>query len=56
MDINSTNATTGQAPSGSKGSAVKARRRRKVRKAFAGALALLFALTGAGFLLSLIHI
>ncbi|MGJ4094847.1 cytochrome bc1 complex diheme cytochrome c subunit [Corynebacterium macclintockiae] len=50
MDINSTNATTGQAPSGSKGSAAKARRRRKVRKAFAGALALLFALTGAGFL------
>lgn len=50
MDINSTNATTEQASSGSKGSAAKARRRRKVRKAFAGALALLFALTGAGFL------
>ena len=50
MDINSTNATTEQVSSGSKGSAAKARRRRKVRKAFAGALALLFALTGAGFL------
>ena len=50
MDINPTNATTEQASSGSKGSAAKARRRRKVRKAFAGALALLFALTGAGFL------
>ncbi|WP_297666484.1 cytochrome c [uncultured Corynebacterium sp.] len=50
MDINSTNATTEQGSSGSKGSAAKARRRRKVRKAFAGALALLFALTGAGFL------
>lgn len=50
MDINSTNATTEQVSSGSKGSAAKARRRRKVRKAFAGALTLLFALTGAGFL------
>ena len=50
MDINSTNATTEQSSVGSKGSAAKARRRRKVRKAFAGALALLFALTGAGFL------
>lgn len=50
MDINSTNATTERVSSGSKGSAAKARRRRKVRKAFAGALALLFALTGAGFL------
>lgn len=49
MDTPSTNAVAGKATSG-KGSASKARRRRKVRKAFAGALAMVFALTGAGFI------
>ncbi|HIW96635.1 MAG TPA: cytochrome c [Candidatus Corynebacterium gallistercoris] len=50
MDTNSTNADASQVTSGGKVSAAKARRRRKVRKAMAGALALVFALTGAGFI------
>ncbi|UBI06378.1 cytochrome c [Corynebacterium falsenii] len=50
MDTNSTKADASQVTSGGKVSVAKARRRRKLRKTLAGALALVFALTGAGFI------
>lgn len=50
MDKTSTNADARQVPGDAARRGLSPRRRRKIRKALAGALALVFALTGAGFL------
>lgn len=50
MDKTSTNAGARQATGDAARRGLSPRRRRKIRKALAGALALVFALTGAGFL------